>query len=69
MFNFNPQEIQERTTQLQKECHATIDAIANDKNLTFDEYQDITNVWIFNKLAKLELYVENLDRSRPAPEF
>lgn len=41
--------------QLQDDCHKTVDVIM--KNLPNATYQDATNVWIFRKLAELELRV------------
>ncbi len=50
------EKIDELTIKIQKECHTTVEMAikANDK-LT---YQDITNVFIFRKIAELQVALE-----------
>lgn len=50
--------IQKRAEKLQEECHAALEIIKGN-NSTID-YQDAVNVWMYTKLAELELQVEYL---------
>ena len=52
------QRLEELTENLQNNCHQTVEAILKDKPNC--SYQDATNVWLFKKLAELELSVEEL---------
>jgi hypothetical protein len=53
------EEIAIRTNKLQEDCHRTIEELykLSDHMLL---YQDATNVWIFKKLAELELKIERI---------
>ena len=52
------QRLEELTENLQNDCHKTVEAILKDKPNC--SYQDATNVWLFKKLAELELSIEEL---------
>lgn len=55
------QDIIARSEELQKECHDSVtDMVLQNPVIS---YQDATNVWIFNKLADLELQIEESARS------
>lgn len=50
--------------KLQNDCHIfTDDMMKNSKSSTI-QYQDITNIWLFNKLAEYELRIEELENSK-----
>ena len=58
----NKQEelIQKRAEKLQEECHAIVEVIKENNSMI--GYQDATNVWMFRKLAELELKNEELEK-------
>lgn len=59
------QEIKDRSNQIQKECHSYIDAVVDSMNpeeRKKAEYQDMTNAWLFLKLAQLEMKIEKLNK-------
>lgn len=54
--------IQKRAEKLQEECHTTVEFIKENNSII--GYQDATNVWMFRKLAELELEVETLKKKQ-----
>ena len=51
-------EILQVAELFQKDCHNTINEILGDKKMS---YQDITNAWMFAKLAELEVRLRQLE--------
>ena len=54
--------IEQRTEEIRKEAHEFIDFAykeAIDKGISFS-YQDIMSIWIYTKMAQLELQIEEL---------
>jgi len=47
-------EIQERADKLQNECHDVAETMVDVSTMPIT-YQDATNVWLFHKLAEIEL--------------
>ncbi len=54
-------EIQDKAEEFQKECHAEVDKIVALKPGV--SYQDVTNVWMFRKLAELDLRIQNINKN------
>jgi hypothetical protein len=57
------QRLEELTENLQNDCHKTVTAIIEGSQIEGKPdvtYQDATNVWLFKKLAELELLIEEL---------
>jgi hypothetical protein len=55
------EEILTIAEKLQDECHATVEAVINEKSVN---YQDATNVWIFKKLAELQHEINMLKKNQ-----
>ena len=55
--NTREKKIQQRAEILQKECHMFVSAVKEESNAS---HQDVTNVWIFRKLAELEINIARL---------
>lgn len=57
--------VQEKAEELQKECHSFVREVINypgsNKDLTV---QDVTNVWLFRKLAELQLDIESKQKKQ-----
>lgn len=47
--------------KFQDECHAAINAIMIEKDVS---YQDATNVWMFKKLAELQHEINTLKKTK-----
>ncbi len=57
------EEIHNRADLIQSECHQAVEAIMKvNKN---SSYQDATNVYLFRKLAELEIRLERKPSSGP----
>lgn len=54
------EDIIKRAEELQNDCHKTVETVISDSI----NHQDATNVWIFNKLASIELQIEQLQKSK-----
>ena len=55
--------IQERAEELQQECHMFVKELMSDPTRNGDmTVQDVTNVWLFRKLAELEQRGHHTDR-------
>lgn len=59
-------EIQELAEQFQEECHEQNKEII--KRLDTCTTQDATNVWLFIKLAELQLRIQTLENPNPLPD-
>ena len=46
--------------EIQKECHQKVEAIKAQNNLI--DYQDATNVFLFRKIAELQIQIKNLNK-------
>jgi hypothetical protein len=53
----NDEEINKLSQEFQEECHETVKAIINGNPKC--SHQDATNVWIFRKLAELQIRIKN----------
>jgi hypothetical protein len=51
--------IQEKAEEFQNECHSVVELI---KSNTSVDYADATNVWIFRKLAEMQLEIDALKK-------
>ena len=52
-------EILDRAEQLQEQCHQMVELTKGNTS-----YQDATNVWLFTKIAQLELRIEQLNTNK-----
>ena len=52
------QKVFDRGDDIQKKCHAYVEQVLKEKPNV--GYQDATNVYLFHKIAELELMVEKL---------
>lgn len=50
-------ELENLSKEIQQECHQTVEAIKKQNNLI--DYQDATNVFLFRKLAELQLQINH----------
>jgi hypothetical protein len=55
------EEILTIAEKFQDECHATINSIMIEKDVS---YQDATNVWMFKKLAELQHEINMLKKTQ-----
>ena len=55
------EEILTIAEKFQDECHATINSIMIEKDVS---YQDATNVWMFKKLAELQHEINMLKKNQ-----
>ncbi len=51
-------ELMDKTEKLQKESHEFLDAFKDKRGTA--TYQDMQNVWFFQKLAELQMEIEKL---------
>lgn len=58
-------ELERKTESLQKSCHLAVTKMINQTNAS---YQDCTNVWMFTKLAELELIIQDLQSKKGSLE-
>lgn len=54
--------IQKRAEKLQEECHTIVEFVKENNSMM--GYQDATNVWMFRKLAELELQIDELKKNQ-----
>ena len=56
------ERIQVKTGELQMECHSLVQNIINQsEDKSSIKYQDAFNVWLFMKLAELEIKINDLN--------
>ncbi len=62
----NKKELNELTAQIQKECHEIGNTMLKQNPEFFEKgtSQDIVNVFIFEKLASIELRLRNLESAQ-----
>ena len=53
-------ELETITEEIQKECHVMIELVASKTDTP--NYQDITNVFLFRKIAELQIQIKNLNK-------
>ena len=53
--------------KLQEDCHKTVEAVLKESKKV--SYQDATNVWLFNKLAEMELRLQELENCKNSLTF
>ena len=53
--------LQERTNEIQQDAHAFVEEMMKH---TRASYQDVMNVYLFSKIAALELHIEALTSTR-----
>lgn len=53
--------IQTIAEHLQEDCHKTVESILYEKRGTNINIQDCTNVWMFRKLAEIEIRIKELE--------
>ena len=54
-------ELSSTAATFQKDCHETVEMIFDRKKERV-QYQDATNVWIFRKLAELQVQISELNK-------
>ena len=58
----NQKEIDDLAERFQKDCHKTVETIFENHKFIPDagSVQDATNVWLFRKLAELQLEINDV---------
>ncbi len=53
--------LQDRVEAIQKDAHEFIDEIGKESSAS---YQDLMNIYLFSKIAALELHIESLTKQQ-----
>jgi len=55
-------ETMELAERFQKDCHQIVETIYKEMESEGLSYQDAVNIFIFNKLAELQIQIDNLKK-------